>query len=172
MFLPRGWLIAVLPPTEESTCARRVVCTWMNGIPRFKTAPNPATQGDDERIAAAVRREQGIEHAFEAGPALGLFTVLDQDRNRARHARLFERAGHALQIERRDGRVGHHRHLCRARGRRIQACIVQQARSDMDWVGAFAERYAERLHVPSRRSRRSFTSVCTLCLPVSTTRSA
>ena len=35
MFLPTGWLIAVLPPTEESTCESSVVDTWMKGMPRW-----------------------------------------------------------------------------------------------------------------------------------------
>jgi hypothetical protein len=35
MFLPRGWLIPVLPPTEESTCDSSVVGIWMKGTPRW-----------------------------------------------------------------------------------------------------------------------------------------
>ena len=35
MFLPSGWLIAVFPPTEESTWASSVVGTWMWGMPRW-----------------------------------------------------------------------------------------------------------------------------------------
>ena len=34
MFLPKGGLIPVLPPTEESTCANSVVGTCTNGTPR------------------------------------------------------------------------------------------------------------------------------------------
>jgi len=43
IFLPSGWLIPVLPPTEESTWANKVVGTWINRMPRIKlAAPNPA----------------------------------------------------------------------------------------------------------------------------------
>ena len=35
MFLPSGWLMPVLPPTDESTCDSSVVGTWMNGTPRM-----------------------------------------------------------------------------------------------------------------------------------------
>ena len=35
MFLPSGWLMPVLPPTEESTCASSVVGTCTNGMPRW-----------------------------------------------------------------------------------------------------------------------------------------
>ncbi len=34
MFFPSGWFTPVLPPTDESTWARSVVGTWMNGTPR------------------------------------------------------------------------------------------------------------------------------------------
>ncbi len=33
--LAAGWLMAVLPPTEESTCASSVVGTCTNGTPRM-----------------------------------------------------------------------------------------------------------------------------------------
>ena len=43
MFLPSGWLIAVLPPTDESTCASSVVGNCTCGTPRMKqAAANPA----------------------------------------------------------------------------------------------------------------------------------
>ena len=35
MFLPRGWLTPVLPPTEESTCASSVVGTCTKSTPRW-----------------------------------------------------------------------------------------------------------------------------------------
>ena len=38
MFLPSGWLMAVLPPTDESTCASSVVGTCTKGTPRMKQA--------------------------------------------------------------------------------------------------------------------------------------
>ena len=42
--MPNGWLIAVLPPTEESTWDNSVVGTWINLIPRwYADAAKPAT---------------------------------------------------------------------------------------------------------------------------------
>ena len=35
MFLPSGWLMAVLPPTDESTCDKSVVGTCTKGTPRM-----------------------------------------------------------------------------------------------------------------------------------------
>ena len=35
MFLPSGWLMAVLPPTDESTWASKVVGTCTKGTPRM-----------------------------------------------------------------------------------------------------------------------------------------
>ena len=35
MFFARGWLTAVLPPTEESTCASSVVGTCTKSTPRW-----------------------------------------------------------------------------------------------------------------------------------------
>ncbi len=35
MFLPSGWLMPVLPPTDESTWASSVVGTWMKSMPRW-----------------------------------------------------------------------------------------------------------------------------------------
>ncbi len=37
-FLPRGWLIPTLPPTELSTIASSVVGTMSKGRPRFQVA--------------------------------------------------------------------------------------------------------------------------------------
>ncbi len=42
MFLPAGWLMAVLPPTDESTCASSVVGTCTKGTPRmYRAAAKP-----------------------------------------------------------------------------------------------------------------------------------
>ena len=74
MFLPRAWLIAVLPPTEESTCASSVVGTCRNGDAALvdgggeagEVADHAAAQRDDQRVAPAARREQGVEDAVPA----------------------------------------------------------------------------------------------------------
>ena len=53
-------------------------------------ADHPAAERDDERIAAAARCQQRVEHALQARPALRLLAVVHNDLGHLR-ARCFKR---------------------------------------------------------------------------------
>ena len=55
---------------------------------------------------------------------------------------------------------------------RVQGALVDQARADVDRVRAAAEAYAEAFHRSGSCSASERARLCTLCRPVSTTRSA
>src|SRR5437588_94286 len=134
-------------------------------------ADHPAPERDDERIAAAARREQRVEGALEARPALRLLAVVEHDLSDAR-ARRLERLSHAREIKRCHDLVGHHGRAAGGKMRRVQRRRIEDAGADVNRIGALAERYAEAFHCSSSFSSSSRASACTLWDPVSSTRSA
>ena len=73
----RGVLIAVLPPTELSTCASSVVGIWTKPQPRLtiaagepdQVADHPAAERDDMIAALDAVREQAIGQRFQLAPS-------------------------------------------------------------------------------------------------------
>ena len=72
-FLPPGWLTPVLPPTEESTWASKVVGTWTYDNPaliagRCKSShvtDDTATQSDHSAIAPEAVRDEHVENSAD-----------------------------------------------------------------------------------------------------------
>ena len=125
MFLPSAWLIAVLPPTEESTCASSVVGTCTNGDAALvdrggearEIADHAAAERDDQRIAPAARAEQRVEHAVQRLPALACLAVGNDD---LRDARRLAAPSSLSEIERRHHLVGDDGGAAAAEMRRIE----------------------------------------------------
>ena len=76
--LPWRELMPVLPPTEESTCARSVVGTWTKSSPRRtedagkpgEIADHAAAQRNDEIIALDARCNDRLADLLECRVAL------------------------------------------------------------------------------------------------------
>ena len=75
MFLPARLLIAVLPPTDESTCASSVVGICTNRAPRFsrpcrktgEIAHDAAAERDDQVVALRAQPDQLVQHGRQIG---------------------------------------------------------------------------------------------------------
>src|SRR3954471_384216 len=134
-----------------------------------EVAHDPAAEGDEQRVASAARLEQGVEHAFEHLPALGLFAVAHDDLG---DPRAFQALPEPGQVERRDHFVRHDGGAAPGEVGPVELRALEQPAADVNRVRALAQRYAERFHCSSSRSTRSRTRNCTLWAPVSTTRSA
>ena len=136
-----------------------------------EVAHDPAAQGDEQRVAPAACREQGVEDAFQHLPALGLFAIRNRHVNDAR-ASLLQTPGNFFQIEPCDDVIRDDRRATAAQIGPVELRALEQPGADVDRVRALAEGYAERFHCSSSRSTSSRTRNCTLWAPVSTTRSA
>lgn len=108
-FLPSGISTPVLPPTEESTCASRVVGIWHSETPRRKVAAakpvmsptTPAAERDDEILARHAVREQVVIDALDGRETLVLLAGRDDGVRHGQRELLLE----LFEVERRDGRV-------------------------------------------------------------------
>src|SRR5262249_4136188 len=131
---------------------------------------DPTAERDEQRVAPAARCEQGVEHALQHLPGLGLLSVRNRNVNDA-GARLLQAQGDSFKVERRHDVVGDDRGAAAKVGT-VELRSLEQPGADVNRGGALAQGYAERFHSSSRRSTRSRTRDCTPCAPVSTTRSA
>ena len=106
-------MIAVLPPTLESTCASRVVGICTKRTPRLQArrakagevADDAAAERDDEVAPLDMGAEQRVADAREFGVGLRRFARRADDDARLQAGAL-EAAGQPLEMQRRDVLVG------------------------------------------------------------------
>ena len=79
--------MAVLPPTEKSTCASRVVGICTKSTPALEDrrgetgqiADHPAAERDHRVAAVQLQRQQLVAQALQSGEALGLLARRNDD---------------------------------------------------------------------------------------------
>ena len=141
-------LMAVLPPTELSTWANRVVGIWMKSMPRSSIAAakpviSPITPPPNA-TTTLPRSMPRIEHVarqlLQKGEILGVL-ARRQDHGLMGDAGAFERGLQARQMQRRDMFIRHHGHafLAQERGD-VLAGRIEQTAASFDDIAAFAQR--------------------------------
>src|SRR5712691_11282153 len=131
----------------------------------------PTPEGDERSITRASLLEQRIEDPIQGTPVLVLLAVGNDDSN---HLDTLTRqhSGNALEIERRHRGVGDDGHFLLHQERSKEVGPMEKPRTDVNWIGALRERYAESLHASSNRASTCASRGPMPWRPVSITRSA
>src|SRR5437773_7376186 len=104
----------------------------------------PAPQGDERSITRAPLLEQRIEDPVQGAPVLVLLAVGNEDADHL-DALTGQRSGNALEIERRHRGVGDDGRFLLHKERNNEIGPIEKPGTDVNWIGALRERYAERL---------------------------
>src|SRR5882762_3601581 len=131
----------------------------------------PAPQRDERRITRASLLEQRIEDRIEGAPVLVLLVVGNDDADHL-DALTGQPSGNALEVERRHGGVGDDGRFLLPEERSNEVGPIEKPGTNVNWIGALPERYAESLHASSNRASTCASRGPIPWRPVSITRSA